>query len=401
MSPRKPSSACSRSRSDCEGDTGVYLHLPFCLSKCSYCDFASEALEEAGGLPAARRYLDALAVEMDLRSASDEFHGASVTTVYLGGGTPTMLPAEWLADLIARLRVRFALAAEPEITVEANPGTAEEAKLGALFAAGVNRLSLGVQSFSDDVLRTLGRIHTAGEAEAAIGAARAAGCGDLNLDLIYGVPRQSLEQWRDSLSQAVDAGPDHIACYALSVEPGTPLAADIEGGRLPAPDDDLSADMYLLAADMLGEAGYGHYEISNFARVGRECRHNRRYWTNAEYLGLGASAHSHRGGVRWNNVPSPGVYTEWLERGRIPVARAEALSARQRVGEALMLGLRCAEGVSEEEIEARCGLSPRAVFSAEIDRLCSEGLVIAADGRLRIPPGKWLISNEVLAHFVT
>ncbi len=378
----------------------VYLHLPFCVRKCRYCDFASEPLEEAGGLPAARRYVDALAVEMDLRAASDEFYGASAPTVYLGGGTPTALPAEWLAEIIGRLRFRFQVASDAEITVEANPGTVEEEKIAALLSAGVDRLSLGVQSFSDEVLHTLGRVHSAAEAEAAIQAARAAGCTNLNIDLIYGVPNQSPEDWQDTLRRALDARAEHIATYALSVEPGTPLAGDIEAGRLPAPEDDLAADMYAAAGELLCGAGYRHYEISNFARAGRECRHNRRYWANGEYLGLGASAHSCRGGLRWNNSPSPGVYTEWLERGRLPVARAEALSARRRVGEMLMLGLRRAEGVSEEEVAGVCGLAPGEVFSEEIARLCEEGLLVAGAGELRIPREKWFISNEVLAEFV-
>jgi oxygen-independent coproporphyrinogen-3 oxidase len=379
---------------------GLYLHLPFCVRKCPYCDFASEPLDDAGGSPAARRYLDALALELDLRAATDEFRAASVPTVYLGGGTPTVLPPECLAEIMARIEQRFALSPEAEITVEANPGTVDQQKVADLLAAGVNRVSLGVQSFSDAVLRALGRIHNAAEAEAAVQAARAAGCADLNLDLIYGVPNQSLEEWRDTLQRALDLQPEHIATYALSVEPGTPLAADIETGRLPAPDDDLSADMYAAAGELLCGAGYSHYEISNFARPSRESQHNRRYWPNAEYLGLGASAHSYRGGLRWNNLPSQGVYTVWLERGRVPVARAEALSQRQLLGETLMLGLRRAEGVCEEEVANLCGIAPREAFSEEMDRLCSQGLLIAAAGDLRVPREKWFISNEVLAQFV-
>ena len=385
----------------------LYLHLPFCLRKCPYCDFASVPLDEAGGAPAARRYLDALAVELDLRAASDEFHGAQLATIYFGGGTPTVLPAEWLGDIISRLRARFPVSPEAEITIEANPGTVDEEKIAALLSAGANRLSLGIQSFSDDVLHTLGRAHSAGDAEKAIAAARTGGCLNLNLDLIYGVPSQALDHWRDTLQRTLEAAPDHISTYALTLEPGTPLAVDIQACRLPAPDEDLTADMYALAAEMLPAAGYHHYEISNFALYGErsrtipsmECKHNRRYWANAEYLGLGASAHSYRAGIRWNNLPSWEVYTEWLERGQLSVARAEALSARQSLGEMLMLGLRCAEGVSTEEAEARSGLAPQDVFGEQIDRLCDQGLLVLAEGRLRIPREKWLISNEVLSQF--
>ena len=379
---------------------GLYLHLPFCLSKCAYCDFDSLPLEAAGGLDAALRYLDAIDIELDLRAASSEFHRAPVATIYLGGGTPTLLPPERLAAFLARLRARFPIAPEAEITIEANPGTVDRAKISALLEAGVNRFSLGVQSFNDSVLRTLGRAHTAAQAAQAIDDLRAAGCGNLNLDLIYCIPNQSLDDWQETLRQALAAQPEHISAYGLSVEEGTPLAADIESGRLPSPDEELFAEMYDTAAQLLLAAGYQHYEISNFARPGLPCLHNRRYWANAEYLGLGASAHSYRHGLRWNNPPDPTIYTEWLSRGILPVAGAEALSAQRRLGETLMLGLRCAEGVVEEQVADDCGLAPREVFGKEIQLLCEQGLLIAEDGALRIPREKWLISNEALSHFV-
>jgi len=379
---------------------GLYLHLPFCLSKCAYCDFDSLPLEAAGGLDAALRYLDAINIELDLRAASSEFHDAPVATIFLGGGTPTILPPERLAALLARIRARFPIAPDAEITVEANPGTVDQAKITALLEAGVNRFSLGVQSFNDSVIRTLGRAHTAAQAAQAIADLRAAGCANLNLDLIYCIPHQSLADWQDTLRQALAAQPEHISAYGLSVEEGTPLAADIASGRLPDPDEELYAEMYDTAAETLLAAGYQHYEISNFARPGLHCLHNRRYWANAEYLGLGASAHSYRCGLRWNNLQDPAIYTEWLSRGILPVARAEALSAERRLGETLMLGLRCAEGVVEEQVAADCGLAPREVFEKEIQLLCDQGLLIAENGALRIPREKWLISNEALAHFV-
>jgi len=395
---------------------GVYLHLPYCLRKCAYCDFASVPLDEAGGLAAARRYLDALAIEMDRRTLSAEFLGCEVDTVYLGGGTPTILPPQWLAELLDRLRLRFALRPDAEITIEANPGTVDEQKLTALLAAGVNRISLGVQSFSDPVLRTLGRIHTAAEAKEAIAAARAAGFARsrragasapaqtaspaLSLDLMYGIPNQSLDDWRATLDSAVAAAPDHLSVYALSVEADTPLSARLAARELPPPDEDLAADMYLLAQNMLEGTGLEHYEISNFARPGRECRHNRRYWAYDEYLGLGAAAHTFRRGVRWNNLPDPGVYTMCLERGRLPVARAEALSAREAAGEMLMLGLRRAEGISVREVRRRTGVAAAEVFAAELARLREDGLLVVERGRLRIPREAWLVSNEVLSTFV-
>jgi len=380
---------------------GLYVHFPFCLGKCAYCDFASFPLEAVGGFPFARRYVEALAVELDLRAATEEFASVSVDTIFFGGGTPTALPAEWLAEVLHGIRLRFSVSDDAEVTVEANPGTVDREKLRALREAGFNRLSLGVQSFSDDALALLGRIHTGAEAREAIAAARAAGFDDLSLDLIYGLPGQTVEEWREDVRAAGEVGPEHISAYGLSLEPGTRLTEDVGCGRLPEPGEELYAEMYLFAEESFAAAGYEHYEISNYARPGRECRHNRKYWSGDEYLGLGSSAHSHRRGVRWNNLPAPGVYCEWLERGRLPVERAEALSARSRVGELLMLGLRCAEGVSEDEVAARTGLRPSEVFGEAMARLSENGMLVAADGRLRIPREKWLLSNEALAEFVS
>jgi oxygen-independent coproporphyrinogen-3 oxidase len=379
---------------------GLYVHFPFCLSKCAYCDFASAPVEALGGLPVARRYLDALNTELDLRAACAEFYGATLDSIYFGGGTPTVLPGEWLAELLSRIAMRFTVAEGAECTVEANPGTVDESKVRALLATGVNRISLGVQSFSDDILRVLGRCHTAGQADDAIVAVRAAGCRNLSIDLIYGVPTQSVEDWRETLQRALTARPEHISAYGLSVEEGTPLAAAIECGELADIDQDVYGDMYQATRDALRSAGYVHYEISNFALPGFECRHNRRYWAADEYLGLGASAHSHRRAVRWNNYRDVVVYASMLEAGVLPVARAEQLSSRAHLGEALMLGLRCAEGVSEAQVAERCGIAPGEVFAEEIRELSQRGLLAVEDGRLRVPQEAWLVSNEVLSYFV-
>jgi oxygen-independent coproporphyrinogen-3 oxidase len=351
-------------------------------------------------MAAARHYLDAVAIEVDRRALSDEFLGCEVETVYLGGGTPTILPPDWIAGILQRLHHRFPFQPDAEVTIEANPGTVDEHKIAALLSAGVNRISLGVQSFSDSVLQTLDRIHTAAQAHDAIAAARAAGCTNLSLDLIYGIPDQSLDDWRNTLETAVEAKPEHLSVYALSVEPGTPLSAQIATGALSPPDEDVAADMYLLAQDVLGRADFDHYEISNFAQPDMQCRHNRRYWAYGEYLGLGAAAHTFRRGIRWSNLPDPAVYSEWLERGRLPVARAEALSAREAAGEMLMLGLRRADGILEREVRRRTGLAVTQAFAAEIARLREDGLLLAERGRLRIPRDAWLVSNEVLSTFV-
>ena len=379
---------------------GVYVHFPFCLAKCAYCDFASYPLATQGGLEGARGYLEALFVEIDRRAASDEFAGAVVDTIYLGGGTPTVLPAAWLEETLTRLRARFAVSPEAEVTVEANPGTVDAAKLQALRAAGVNRLSLGVQSFSDDALRRLGRVHTAEEAKQELLAARAAGFDNLGLDLIYAQPGQTLAEWQTDVEEALSFAPEHLSAYGLTLEEGTALTQSVASGVLPEPKEARYNSMYRWTERRLRAAGYRHYEISNYARPGRESQHNRRYWQGDEYLGLGSSAHSYRGGIRWNNWPEPDVYRASLLRGLLPVAGAETLSARERVGEMLMLGLRGVEGVSAQAIEARTGLRPEAVFGAEFAALQERGLLIVSRGRIRIPRRKWLLSDEALLAFV-
>jgi len=379
---------------------GLYLHFPFCLSKCAYCDFASLPLADAGGPEFARRYLDALLIEIDRRAATPEFRDLAADTVFFGGGTPTVLPAAWLAEALQRLRWRFAIPSDAEITVEANPGTVDAVALAELRGAGFNRLSLGVQSFSDDSLRLLGRVHTADEARQALAAARAAGFDDLSLDLIYGLPGQTVEEWQEDLAAALEIRPEHLSAYGLSLEEGTPLARAVAADRLPAPDEEGYAAMFTAAHAQLTAAGYEHYEISNYALPGRQCRHNRKYWAGDEYLGLGCSAHSHRWGRRWNNLAAPPVYTKWLARGAWPVARAEALSPRARAGELMMLGLRTAAGVSEDEVERRTGLRPGVAFADAIAGLRARGWLGLDAGRFVIPSEMWLISNEILAEFV-
>ncbi len=382
-----------------EPGIGLYLHLPFCLSKCAYCDFASFPLASLGGLDFARGYVEALLAEIDRRAVTTEFAGAVVDTVFFGGGTPTVLPGAWLAELLQRVRNRFAVEAS-EISVEANPGTVGEEVLGELRAAGVSRLSMGVQSFSDESLRLLGRAHGAAEADQAFSLARTAGFDNVSLDLIYGLPGQTVAQWREDLLHALELRPEHLSAYGLSLEEGTPLTEAVACGRLPAPEEEPYAEMYALTHEVLTAAGYQHYEISNYALPGRECRHNRKYWAGDEYLGVGSGAHSHRGGLRWNNVSAPQLYRESLANGLWPVARAEVLSPRARVGELLMLGLRTADGVSETDVAARTGLAPREVFGEQIARLLDRGLLEEDAGRLTIPPAQWLVSNEVLAEFV-
>ena len=366
---------------------GIYLHLPFCAGKCAYCDFNSRT----PGPGEVQRYVRALAREVALRLEP----GAAVDTVYLGGGTPTLLAPALLARLLDAVARRVALASDAEITVEGNPESITHAKLAELRAAGFNRLSIGVQSFDDDVLTALGRRHDAAQALAAIAAARATGWDNLSLDLICAVPGQSVEQWRATLRQALDCRPAHISTYCLTIEPGTEFGRRQAAGAMVTVGEEVELEMYLAARRSLRAAGYDPYEISNFALPGRCCRHNRKYWQAGSYIGLGAGAHSHVGGVRWANAPDPQRYTSLLEVGKLPVCYAERLSARRRMDEELILALRTAEGASLARLGARCGRDATSEYRIQIEELAQAGLATADGSRVILTERGIALANEV------
>jgi oxygen-independent coproporphyrinogen-3 oxidase len=336
----------------------LYLHVPFCRRRCSYCDFNTFAGLEGLFEP----YAAALAKEI-LRVGQ----GERAISVFFGGGTPSVLPTALVGDVLAACCEAFAVEARAEISLEANPGTVDEEKLADLRHLGVNRLSLGVQSARADELALLGRLHSFEQAVQAVSLARAAGFDNLSLDLIYGLPRQSLAHWAETLRAALALSPQHISAYCLSVEDGTPLADWVESGQVPAPDADLAAEMYELAERVLKQAGFVHYEISNWARPGRECRHNLVYWRNGAYLGFGAGAHSHRAGRRWWNVPAPAAYIARLKAGENPQEDAEEIDAALAMCETMMLGLRLREGVSARAFEERFGRGLAEVYGPELD----------------------------------
>ena len=371
---------------------GLYVHIPFCQSRCRYCDFNTYAGLE--GL--FETYVRALLREIGLAGP------APVSTVYIGGGTPTVLPLSSLIQILEAIQEHFSLAPGAEVSIEANPGTVEAETLAALRQHGVNRLSLGVQSFADDELRLLGRIHTAEQAAAALDAARQAGFDNVSLDLIFGLPGQSLADWRFSLERALEIEPEHLSLYALSVEAGTPLARDIARGHLPPPDPDLAAEMYELAAEMDAAAGYLHYEISNWARgAGRQCRHNLIYWRNQPYLGLGAGAHSWQGRRRWANAAAPDEYARRLAEGDSALAEEETISPELERGETMMMGLRLVEeGVPVDRFRRRFDLDPRDHFRSEVAELVDLGLLEVDDERLRLSPRGYLLGNQVFARFL-
>ena len=334
------------------GDTPfvVYVHVPFCRARCGYCDFNTYTATELGGpgQPGASQaaYPDLVSQEIDLAATVLPRTTQQVSAIFFGGGTPTLLAPERIGEIIQKININFGLAPGAEVTVEANPETVGPAELDQLLAAGVTRLSFGMQSAVPHVLRVLDRDHQPDRPADCVRWARAAGFEHVSLDLIYGTPGESDDDWRRSLAAAIEAGPDHVSAYALIVEDGTRLAAKVRRGEIAAPDDDAMADRYLIADDLLGAAGFTWYELSNWATSDKaHCRHNLLYWTGGNWWGFGPGAHSHVGGVRWWNVKHPTAYGQRLAAGGSPGAARERLTAAERRMEEIMLRVRLAQGL--------------------------------------------------------
>ncbi|MFG2827820.1 radical SAM family heme chaperone HemW [Streptomyces sp. NPDC048434] len=328
---------------------GFYLHVPYCATRCGYCDFntytASELRGSGGALASRDNYADTVVDEIRLARKVLGDDPRPVETVFVGGGTPTLLPAADLGRMLAAIREEFGLAPGAEITTEANPESVDPRYLDGLLAGGFNRVSFGMQSARQHVLKILDRTHTPGRPEACVAEARAAGFDHVNLDLIYGTPGETDDDWRASLDAAIGAGPDHVSAYALIVEEGTQLARRIRRGEVPMTDDDVHADRYLIADERLAAAGFTWYEVSNWATTdAARCRHNELYWTGADWWGAGPGAHSHVGGVRWWNVKHPGAYAQALTEGRSPGAGREILADEDRRVERILLELRLSDG---------------------------------------------------------
>ncbi len=339
---------------------GFYVHVPFCASRCGYCDFNTYTAQELGPGVSQGSYADTVLAEIRLAREVLPASAPPVSTVFFGGGTPTLLPAEHLGLMLAEIGAEFGLAPDAEITTEANPESVTPAYLAKLRDAGFTRISLGMQSAASHVLAVLERQHRPNRAVQAVAEARAAGFAHVNLDLIYGTPGETDADWQASLDAAIGSGADHVSAYALIVEDGTPLARKVATGVLPAPDDDVLADRYLQADDALAAAGLSWYEVSNWARTPQaRSRHNRLYWSGANWWGAGPGAHSHVGGTRWWNVKHPARYAAALDAGRSPAAGRETLAERDRLTERLLLEVRMVEGLD------LTGLPPAAVRQAE------------------------------------
>ena len=373
------------------GDSlGVYVHIPFCRSKCAYCDFYSLAGRE-GRMEDYHRALLA-----HIRRTAQKTGPLPVDTVYFGGGTPSFYGVPRLAELLAALKAGFRVEEEAEITLEANPDSVDTAALARARRAGFNRLSMGFQSADPGQLAAVCRPHTVEQGDRAVAAAREAGFDNLSLDLIYGLPGQSAESWARTVDHALSLAPEHLSCYGLTLEEGTPLAAQAAAGQVSLPDGDQQADCYLWAVERLGAAGYAQYEISNFARPGRASRHNLRYWLTRPYLAFGPGAHGDFGGFRYAWVRDLEGYIAALAAGEEPLEFRQPISPRERVEEYLMLRLRTAEGVERGEYEALSGEA----FAPLEDRLA---LFSAQGWAERTPAGRWrliprgfLVSNPLI-----
>lgn len=376
---------------------GLYIHTPFCRSKCVYCDFNSYV----GRDDLIEPYVAALLGQISAGARSSPWARGplpSITTIYFGGGNPAVLGGEALSEILTRVRRAHDLCPDAEISLEINPEDAGIEFLSFLRARGINRLSLGWQSLNDRRLALLGRRHDARAAERSLGAARAAGFENINVDLIFGLPGQTVDGWRQELVQAVDLAPPHISTYALTLEPGTPLAEQVAAGKMPVPDEDQVADMYALARRLLAERGYDHYEISNFARPGYRCRHNLNYWAGGDYLGVGAGAHSHRKGDRWWNLAEPGAFIEGLKAGGA-VAGHESLDSLTQLRERVILGLRLLEGIDCLMLEREFGVDFKLVFAAAVAQ--SKHMGLFTDGRrLALTEDGLLLANEIMSAFV-
>jgi oxygen-independent coproporphyrinogen-3 oxidase len=369
------------------GSVGAYLHIPFCTKRCGYCSFNTAP----DSLGAVERFLPALLGEIDLVAGAPWAGSVDLRSVFLGGGTPSLLPAEAMADILERLRTRLGIEPGAEITVECNPESVSVERLAGYRRAGVTRISLGVQSLDDRILPTLDRLHSAAQARRAFDDARAAGFDDVSVDLIYGLPGLDLATWEETVKRALGWEPDHLSAYALTLDEGS-LWNSAGVTRLPAEESVVA--QYARVVELAAEAGFEHYEVSNYARPGHRSTHNQIYWRAEEYLGLGPGACGFLGDVRYGNVKPVERYGALVAAGRPPVATHETLTPRQRMAERLILGLRLGDGVPAAWLDERAALGP-ARLPATLEAWRERGLLGESDGRVRLTEAGFLLSDAL------
>jgi len=372
----------------------LYIHIPFCRSKCPYCAFASCS----GHQDLYQPYLTSVARELKFQAADGL--GCPLKSIFVGGGTPTVLPVSGLAWLLEACQRIFPVERDAEITVEANPGTVDQPYLEALLAAGVNRLSLGMQTLVQAELEALGRSHTVDQALAAFRAARAAGFANINLDLMYGIPGQTPETWAVSLGHALSLAPDHCSLYQLTVEPGTPLHCHLRDSTVKLPEEEEILEMDAITRLNTTVAGLGQYEIANYALPGRRCRHNLNYWFNGDCFAAGAAAVSYHNGVRERRLADPEEYIRRIGRGKTVVEDREELSRETSFRETVIVGLRLVEGIERQRLIKRYGLDPLEYYGSTLARLITGGFLALAGDRLLITDKGRPLSNQIMAELV-
>jgi len=379
-------------------NAGVYIHIPFCRSRCSYCDFATEMYQSE----IAETYVDALCSEIhDWREIDKP---ATVDTIYFGGGTPSLLSTKQIKRSLGAVKDRFEVIDAPEISLEINPGDggadpeSRRATMRAWRSLGINRASFGAQTFDDRELKLLGRTHDSADVRKTFALLRDARFANINLDLIAGLPGQTMAGWKRNLDDALKLRPEHLSLYLLDVHEGTPLADQINRGMRPKPDDDLAAEMYATMIDQMCAAGYEHYEISNFCLPGFESRHNTKYWVGSPYYGFGNSAHSYDGArQRWANERDAAKYVEMIARRDSAIVDRTMLSDEETRSEAIFLGLRLMRGIDLQAYESRFGKNLREEYNGELDRLRTAGLIEIEGELLKLTTRGALLSNEVFA----
>lgn len=374
---------------------GLYIHIPFCLSKCPYCDFFSlvsydEQLKE--------RYINALKQEMEIYS--QKIRDVEIISIYIGGGTPTVLTGGQLSEILSSCYHNFQIAKGAENTVEANPGTIDMEKMEMLFQAGVNRISLGAQSFNNKALKKMGRIHTKEDNIAAYQMARSAGFKNINVDIMFGLPGQSKKEFENVLTELIVLKPEHISLYALSVEPGTPLDNTIKTGKISLPCDDFCNKLFLSASDYFSEYGYEHYEISNFAQYGKRCIHNELYWKNRSYLSIGAGVTSYIDNKRYQNYQELNQYIFLLENGILPIRYQEVLPLKERMAETIILNLRMMEGLDKKAFHSLFNVPVEDIYYQSLQNLKEQGLLTESKTHYFLTKKGISLANNVFMEFL-
>ena len=378
---------------------GLYVHVPFCSAICNYCTFNRGLFDHA----LKTEYVAAVLKEIERGGDASTSPGAGpaeADTIFFGGGTPSLLEPEEIDAIVAACRQRFAVAPDAEVTLEANPESVTAERLAGFRAAGINRLSFGVQSFSDAELQRLSRLHSAARAREAFSMARAAAFDNISIDLMMWLPQQSIEQWLTSVDGLIALAPEHASLYLLEIYQNSPLRDAMAKSKWSVAADDDAADMYLQAMERLDAAGYEQYEISNVARSGLKSRHNLKYWTDGEWLGFGPGAHSTRGGVRWRNVSATPEYIAAVQAGGQLIAERRVLSRQDGIEEALFTRLRLTDGIDLDLVQSRYGVDVWREYGGDLERFVEAGLLIYDDRRLKLSRAGMLLANEIMTVFL-